>query len=130
MFLSNMYINYYLSKHHSPELTRAERNTSWKKVFNLKRLSVVIVMVFVAHLCLIFLQQRGQQFPIGGVILSLLTTLVNFYFVQKRQTVDYCVSSLKNQNLKLAVTVHCSMIPISFTPIPVRVGPQPYPIEP
>jgi len=130
MFLSNMYINYYLSKHHSPELTRAERNTPWKKVFYLKRLSVVIVMVFVALLCLIFFQQRGQQFPIGGVILSLLTTLVNFYFVQKRQTVDYCVSSLKNQNLKLAVTVHWSMIPISFTPIPVRVGPQPYPIEP
>ena len=130
MFLSNMFINYFLSKHHSPELTRAERNTPSQKVFNMKIIFILVVLVFVALLCLIFFQQRWQQFPIGGVILSLITTLVNFYFAQKRKTVNYFGSYLKYQNLKLAITVHWSMIQISFTPIPVRVSPQPYPIEP
>ena len=53
-FLSNMFIKYFLSKHHSPELTRAERNTPSKKVFNMKSISILVVLVFVALLCLIF----------------------------------------------------------------------------
>ena len=129
MFFSNMYINYYLDKHHNAEITRAERNNPSKKVFNLKSLSITVAMLFTALLVLIFFQQREQQFPIGGVMLSLLATFVNLHFAQKRQTVDYFVFYLQKQNFKLNFTIQMYTFPVSLNPIPIRVGPQPYPIE-
>ena len=121
MFLSNMYINYYLDKHHSAKLSLAERNNPSKKAFNLKGLLISVLMVFTTLLVLIFFQHKEHKFPAGALILSLLATLINFYFAQKSQIVEYFAIYLK-KNFKV-----CR---VSLFSVSLRVGPQPYAIEP
>ncbi len=121
MFLSNMYINYYLDKHHSAKLSWAERNNPSKKAFNLKGLLISVLMIFTTLLVLIFFQQKEHEFPAGALMLSLLATLINFYFAQKSQIVEYFEFYLK-KNFKV-----CRLSPF---PVSLRIGPQPYAIEP
>ena len=130
MFLSNMYISHYLDKHHSAEIFRAERNNPSRKVFNLKGMLISVAFAFAMLLVMIFFQQKEQEFPIGAVITTLLVTLINLYVAQNKRIVDYFIFYLKKCNFGFSLSVTVSNFPVSLVPVPGRVGPQPYTIQP
>ena len=114
MLISNVYINHYLEKNHSAALSRAEKNTPSKKIFNLKALIICVFIAFTSVLLIIFFQNKEQQFPVGAVITSMFLTLVNFYFARKEYIVDYFLFNLRRHKFNLPFMIS------------TRISPQPY----
>lgn len=116
MVIANVYINKYLAKNHSIELTRAEKNVPSKKVFNLRALIISVAIVFASVLVIIFFQNKEQKFPVGAVITSFFLTATNFYFARKKYIYDYFMFNLQRSRINLPWAISA------------RVSPEPYEI--
>ena len=114
MVASNLYINKYLAKNHSVELTRAEKNVPSKKVFNLKALIISVVIVFASVLVIIFFQNKEQTFPVGAVITSFFLTATNFYFARKKYIYDHFMFNLQRNRITLPWAISASVSPAPY----------------
>ena len=115
MVFSYVFINFFLNRKHSIEVSMAEKNNPSKNMISLKTLMAGGSMVLALVVVIIYFQQKQQSFPIGAVITSLCICLANSYYASKAHISEYFLAKIKRQESSLAYFVPIVSIPVQFS---------------
>ena len=115
MIVSYVFINFFLSKKHSIEVSMAEKNNPSKNMISLKTLMAGGSMGFAILMVIIYFPLKQQSFPIGAVFTSLLICSANSYYASKDHILEYFLAKIKRQESSLACLVLVVRIPAQFS---------------